>query len=85
VRNIIFYLLEAYIIVLFARVILSWFPINPGTPLASVMRVLYALTEPVLAPIRRVLPPMRMGGMGLDLSPLIVLIVLQVVAGAVRA
>ena len=84
-RNIIFYLLEAFIIVLFARVILSWFPINPGTPLATVMRGLYAVTEPVLAPIRRVLPPMRMGGMGLDLSPLIVLIVLQVVAGAVRS
>lgn len=84
-RAIIFYVLEAYIVILFARVILSWFPINPGTALASVMRVLYALTEPVLAPIRRVLPPMRMGGMGLDLSPLIVLIVLQVVAGTLRA
>jgi YggT family protein len=84
-RGIIGWILQAYVIVIFARVILSWFPITPGTPLASAARVLYALTEPVLAPIRRVLPPMRMGGMGLDLSPIIVLIGLQIVARAVTS
>lgn len=83
VRALIYYILQAYIIIIFARVILSWFPITPGTPVASVMRVLYSLTEPVLGPIRRVLPPMRLGGMGLDLSPIIVLIGLQIVAGAI--
>lgn len=85
VRAIIYYVLQAYIIVIFARVILSWFPITPGTAMASVANVLHALTEPVLGPIRRILPPMRMGGMGLDLSPIIVLIGLQIVAGAIRA
>ena len=82
VRGIIAWILQAYVIVIFARVILSWFPITPGTPLASAARVLYALTEPVLGPIRRVLPPMRLGGMGLDLSPIIVLIGIQVVSRA---
>jgi YggT family protein len=80
IRGIIGWILQAYVIVIFARVILSWFPITPGTAMASVARVLYALTEPVLGPIRRVLPPMRLGGMGLDLSPIIVLIGLQIVA-----
>jgi YggT family protein len=83
VRALIYYILQAYIIIIFARVILSWFPITPGTPVASVARVLYSVTEPVLGPIRRVLPPLRMGGMGLDLSPIIVLIGLQIVAGAI--
>ncbi len=85
IRSIIAWILQAYVIVIFARVILSWFPITPGTPLASVARVLYALTEPVLGPIRRVLPPMRMGGMGLDLSPIIVLIGIQIIARALVA
>jgi len=81
-RAIISYLLQAYVIILFARIILSWFPITPGTPMASVARVLYSLTEPVLAPIRRVLPPLRMGGMGLDLSPIVVLLGLQIISRA---
>ena len=59
-------------IVLFARIIISWFPIEPNSGLSSVYAFLHAVTEPVLGPIRRVLPPIGMGGMGLDLSPLIV-------------
>jgi YggT family protein len=85
IRSIIAWVIQAYIIIIFVRVILSWFPITPGTPVASVMRVLYSLTEPVLGPIRRVLPPMRLGGMGLDLSPIIVLIGLQIISRALLA
>jgi YggT family protein len=59
-------------IVLFARIIMSWFPISPNSGMASVYGFLYALTEPILGPIRRIIPPIGMGGMGLDLSPLIV-------------
>ena len=32
--------------------------------------VLYAITDPILVPLRRMLPPVRLGGMGLDLTPL---------------
>ena len=67
-------LLQAYFLVLIGRVILSWFPITPGTTAASLFSIIYSLTEPVLGPIRRVLPPIGMGGMGLDLSPIIVFI-----------
>lgn len=70
--NIICLLINLYVIALFARIVLSWFPISPGSPMAPVFSVLYSITEPVLAPIRRVLPPVGMGGMGLDLSPIIV-------------
>jgi len=65
-------LLEAYLIIMFARIILSWFPIAPDSGMATAYGFLYSITEPVLGPIRRVMPPMGMGGMGLDLSPLVV-------------
>lgn len=49
-------LLQLYSICLFGRIILSWFPLAPGGAMASVFGVLYNLTEPVLGPVRRVLP-----------------------------
>ena len=70
-------LLRLYILALFARIILSWFPISPGSAMASVFSALYAVTEPVLGPVRRLLPPIGMGGMGLDLSPIIVTFAFQ--------
>ena len=78
-RQILASLAQAYVIVIFARVILSWFPISPESPLAAIYRVVYTLTEPVLGPIRRVMPSIGFGGMGLDLSPLIVFFVLELI------
>jgi YggT family protein len=49
------------LVILFARAILSWFIQDPYNP---IMRILIDLTEPILAPIRRRMPPMA----GLDLS-----------------
>jgi YggT family protein len=65
----------AYVLTLaiFARAILSWFPIDPRNPVVS---FLHEITEPILAPLRQVLP--RIGF--LDLSPLVAIILLQVVA-----
>ncbi len=68
---------------MFARIILSWFPVEPGSGLASVYGFLYAVTEPLLGPIRRVIPPMGMGGMGLDLSPLVVFFAISILRGAI--
>lgn len=65
-------LIDAYILILFARIILSWFPIAPNSGLSTIYGFLFTLTEPVLGPIRRIIPPLGMGGMGFDLSPLIV-------------
>ena len=78
-------LLQLYVLLLFGRIILSWFPISPGSALASVFSALYAVTEPVLGPVRRMLPPVGIGGMGLDLSPIIVLFAVQILKGAVCA
>ena len=78
-------LLQAYFLILIGRVVLSWFPISPGSGMASVFSVVYAITEPVLAPLRKVIPPIGMGGMGLDLSPIIVFMVVIVLQNAVCA
>lgn len=54
------WLLRIYIVVLAARAILSWFPARPGTGLASLTAVLADLTEPLLTPLRRIIPPVGM-------------------------
>ena len=73
--------LNLYFIALFARIILSWFPVSPGGAMAQIFSFLYTITEPVLGPIRRAIPPIGMGGMGFDLSPIIVIIGVRVIAG----
>jgi YggT family protein len=65
---------QAYLLVVFVRIIMSWFPPTPGTSYATVHDFFYNATEPVLGPVRRMLPPVRMGVMALDLSPIVVLI-----------
>ena len=65
-------LIELYSFVILARVLMSWVNVDPYSPLA---RVIYDLTEPVLAPVRNLLPPAA----GLDFSPIIVLVLLQIV------
>ncbi len=66
-------LLNLVMIVFIARAIISWFPIGFDSPFRPVVDALYRITEPVLSPIRRVLPAMG----GLDLSVLIVIIAIQ--------
>ena len=80
--NLLCVLIQLYLVAVFGRIVLSWFPISPGSGLASVFSALYSVTEPVLGPTRRVLPPVGFGGMGLDLSPIIVFILGQVLIGA---
>jgi len=72
-------LLWLYTLVLIGRAVISWFPITPGTPLETVARVLERLTEPLLRPIRRILPPVRAGGMAIDLSIIIAILGLGIV------
>jgi YggT family protein len=63
-------LIWGYIIVLFARVLISWVNADPYNPL---VRFLVGITEPVLRPIRRWLP---FAGIGIDLSPAVLMLVL---------
>jgi YggT family protein len=68
-------LVQLYVVVLFARAILSWFPLRSDSPFVPVARFLNTITEPVLAPFRRIIPPMGM----FDVSFIIVLLLFQIV------
>ena len=57
---------------LLARVVLSWIKLSPTNPLVVIV---FQITEPMLAPIRRVLPRMGM----IDLSPMVALIIIIVI------
>jgi len=46
--------------------------------MAQIFSFLYTVTEPVLGPVRRAIPPIGMGGMGFDLSPIIVIFGVQI-------
>ena len=61
---------------IFFRAILSWFQMDPRNPLIS---MLDQITEPILAPLRRVVPRLGM----IDITPLVAIILLQVIAQAV--
>jgi len=76
-------LLQVYVFAIFGRIVLSWFPLSPGGAMASIFSFLFSITEPVLGPVRRVLPPVRLGGMGLDFSPIVVLFGVQILAQAI--
>lgn len=80
--GVICWLLFAYSLVLIAHVIFSWVP-RPPDPLRPVVVGVRALTEPLLAPLRRVIPPVRLGGAALDLSILIVFFILILLRGAI--
>ena len=78
-------LLDLYGYLIIAYVILSWFVATSRSGLmADVYRVLATVCEPYVGLFRRLIPPIQAGSAGLDLSPLIALIVLQIVAGFMR-
>ncbi len=65
-------LTQLYSFILLARIVLSWIP---NVDLSnSIVQLLYQLTEPVLEPVRRTIPPLGM----IDLSPIIVFIGLRI-------
>lgn len=64
-------------VAIIGRALISWFPVNPENPL---VRVLNEITEPILAPLRRVIPRFGM----LDLTPMIAIIILMVVQQALN-
>jgi YggT family protein len=74
-------LLWLLIILLFAYSILSW--IAPNSPYDSPVRrveaILGRVCEPILRPVRKIIPPARVGGASVDFSVLIVLLVVELV------
>ncbi len=72
---------QIYVIILIARAISSWFPLSPNSGFVPVVRFLHAVTEPVLAPFRKVIPPAGM----FDLSFIVAILVIQILVQVICA
>ena len=73
-------LLELWVFCAIARALLSWFPLGYDSVWSRINHVLVRVTEPLIAPVRRLIGPVSMGGVGLDLAFLVVVLVIQIVA-----
>ena len=73
--------LRIYYFIIFGRIIMSWFMVGGGgdnPALNSIYQFVYGVTEPVLAPLRSVIPSIKMGMGYLDLSPIVLLILVRI-------
>ncbi len=69
-------LLDIYSLLVFGSVIISWIKLPPDNPITS---FLHSMTEPLLSPIRQIMPEMG----GLDFSPLVLLFGIRLVRGVI--
>ena len=74
--------------ILIARVILDWSVVLAGPPAwggfrAKAINVVIRITEPVLAPVRKVVPPLRIGGVSIDLAFILVFFAIVILRGLV--
>lgn len=67
-------IIDLYSLIVFAAIVISWMQLPPTN---SIVQLIHAVTEPVLGPLRRALPPMG----GLDFSPMVLMIGLQMLKG----
>ena len=75
IANFVLVLVQVLTAAIFLRAILSWFAIDPRNPL---IQVLDQITEPILSPLRRIVPRIGM----IDITPLVAIILLQVLGQA---
>jgi YggT family protein len=77
-------LVLVYLVLIFIRILTSWIPRMPyNRYLAAFLKFVSDVTDPYLNVFRRILPPVRMGGAGLDLSPIVATFVLIIVGSIV--
>lgn len=83
VREVLGLLLTIYFYILIGRLIFEWVQVfardwRPKGPLLVVAEVIYSLTDPPLKVIRRVIPPLRLGGVAIDLAFLVLILVVSI-------
>ncbi len=84
VGNYLLTLIEVYTILIFVRILIQWFPRIPyNRYLEMFLTFLRDVTDPYLNLFRRFMPMVRLGGAGLDLSPIIAILVLQLIGNVV--
>ena len=89
VRQVLSLLLYLYLLVLFARLIIGWIQVfsrdwRPKGVVLVVAETVFSLTDPPLNALRRVLPPLRIGGVALDLAFFVLVLVVYVLLALVN-
>lgn len=74
-RDLLCQAVSLFVLLIFLRVVLSWFPVDPRGPVGQIARLVGRATDPVLVPVRRYLPAAG----PLDLSPIVVWLFLTIV------
>ena len=75
-KDFVYVLSLVYLICIIAYIITSWIPLPYNVTLNRIQRFLYDVVDPYLRLFRRFIPQLRLGGLGLDLSPIIAILVL---------
>jgi YggT family protein len=83
-------LLWFFLAMLWVRFVVDWVQVfarswSPGGPVLVLLEVVYSVTDPPIKALRRVIPPLRLGGVALDLSFIIVIIAAYVLLRVNRA
>jgi len=74
-------LFQILFLAIIGRALLSWFPVRPGNPFYPLALILHQITEPILGPLRRVIPTIGM----IDISPIVALFLLQFIQVALQS
>jgi YggT family protein len=74
--------LQVYYLILIVRIVLSWVPSVPE-PIRPLARGVRAVTDPLLIPLRGLLPSIRMGAMALDVSPILLFLAIVILQSLV--
>jgi YggT family protein len=82
-QNFVQVLYYVYLLCIIAYILTSWIPLPYNVWLNRVQRFLYDVVDPYLRLFRRVIPQLSVAGLGLDLSPIVAIIVLSLVYGVV--
>ena len=72
-------LLQLYMYAIVARAVLSWIEVPGDHPVGRTVAVLSRIVDPPLRPLRRSLPAIPVGGVRLDLSPIILIVAIMIV------
>jgi len=84
VKSLLATLVLVLIFALIVRIILDWVQVPAGHPVGRLRTALASVTDPLLVPLRRLIPPVRLGAVALDVSVIVLLVGLQILYGVLR-
>lgn len=88
IREILWWVLNLYFLVLIGRLILDWVQVfsrdwRPSGVMLVIAETIYSLTDPPIRFLRRFIPPLRLGGVALDLAFLVLILAVSIARGVV--